>query len=72
MNLSLIAAVLLLVWLLMPCLLSPATFGRLWPSAPVRLEQEEQRHSAPAADILARLYRGRRLPHAAPEDRHAR
>ncbi len=55
MNLSLVAAVLLLIWLLMPCALSPATFGRLWPSAPPRLEQTEQRHSPP--DTLARLYR---------------
>ena len=52
MNLSLVAATLLLVWLLMPCALSPVTFGRLWPSAPLRIEQP---HSAP--DTLARLYR---------------
>ncbi len=51
-SLSSIAVLLLLFWLLMPCLLSPTTFGRLWPSTPVRLEQ---RHSAP--DTLARLYR---------------
>ena len=51
MNLSLIAAVLLLVWLLMPCALSPVTFGRLWPSAPPRIEQPR---SAP--DTLTRLY----------------
>lgn len=52
MNLSLLAGVLLLAWLLLPCLLGPATLGRLWPSAPPRIEQ---RHSAP--DTLARLYR---------------
>ncbi|HUK88745.1 MAG TPA: hypothetical protein VLT85_13850 [Terriglobales bacterium] len=55
MNLSLIAAALLLLWLLMPCLLSPATFGRVGPSAPPRLQQREQPRSA--SDTLARLYR---------------
>ncbi len=55
MALSSIAVLLLLFWLLMPCLLSPVTFGRLWPSTPVRLEQPEQPHSA--TDTLARLYR---------------
>ena len=52
MNLSLLAAVLLLLWLLMPCALSPITFGRLWPSAPLPTAQP-----GPAADPLARLYR---------------
>jgi hypothetical protein len=65
-----IAVLLLLFWLLMPCLLSPATFGRLWPSAPLRLEQREQRHAAP--DVLARLYPGRLAPPAAQGDPHAR
>ena len=57
MNLSLVAAVLLLLWLLMPCLLSPATFGRLWPSAPAHMEQPR-----PAPDTLAQLYRRPPLP----------
>ena len=56
MNLSLLAAALLLVWLLMPCVLSPATFGRLWPSAPPRLAPPR-----PALDTLAQLYRRRPL-----------
>lgn len=68
MALSSMAVLLLLFWLLMPCLLSPATFGRLGPSTPPRLEQKEQRLSAP--DTLARLYRGRALARPS-EDRHA-
>ena len=66
MSLNSIAVVLLLFWLLMPCLLSPATFGRLWPSAPVRIERRQS-----ANDTLARLYRGRDLARPS-EDRHAR
>jgi len=53
MNLSLLAAALLLLWLLMPCLLGPAALSRLYPPGdPPRIEQTQ-----PTSDILARLYR---------------
>lgn len=66
MALNSIAVLLLLFWLLMPCVLSPVTFGRLWPSAPPRIEQPR---SAP--DTLAQLYPGRLAP-GATEDKRAR